>query len=256
MVSEVVAGLGQVAAGLDAVSAGLGRVVALTDGQVRDAIVAVEGLVARVEAVRLRLVRASVYREPEGRGRGRVTRAVLQDRCRRGRGTARADLVGAEVTDPQVGVLRRFGVALAAGEVSARHLDVARRAVHRIPRELLEERRVQIDEVLTGHALQWSPEVCATLAEHLVAVLDPDRAERQYADACTRRGLAVGRDAFGMTLLKGQLDEAAGLQFRAVLDHLVNTGRGRVDAEGVQGEVLGVPVDTRTASQRRADALT
>ncbi|MFV0457814.1 MAG: DUF222 domain-containing protein [Actinomycetales bacterium] len=201
----------------------------LTAGHVREALVTLDRQARRIESIRLAFVRASLDHEPDGQAHGRATRAVLADRCSRDRGAARADVRAAELIHPEHGILRGFGAALAAGEVSAAHLDVARKVVAKLPAAILDAHREQIDAVLTEHARRWSPRLCAGLAEHLLEVVDPDRADRRYRDACARRGLSVATDAFGMTVLRGQLDPDAGLEFTAVLDHLLALDRARPD---------------------------
>ncbi|MFV0460635.1 MAG: DUF222 domain-containing protein, partial [Actinomycetales bacterium] len=162
-------GLTVVEEGVGVVAAAAAEVGGLSDEQVREGLVVVERLARRVESIRLALVRASVEREPDGPGRGRATRAVLGQECLRDRGAARADLRAAELVAER-GVLRGLGAALAAGEVSPGHVDVARRVVGRLPGEIVDAHREQIDAVLTAHARRWSPRVCAGLADHLVDV--------------------------------------------------------------------------------------
>ncbi|MFV0460935.1 MAG: DUF222 domain-containing protein, partial [Actinomycetales bacterium] len=170
-------GLTVVEEGVGVVAAAAAEVGGLSDEQVREGLVVVERLARRVEGIRLALVRASVGREPDGPGRGRATRAVLGEECLRDRGAVRADVRAAELVAER-GVLRGLGAALAAGEVSPAHVDVARRVVGRLPGEIVDAHREQIDAVLTAHARRWSPRVCAGLADHLVDVVDPDRADR------------------------------------------------------------------------------
>lgn len=122
--------------------------------------------------------------------------------------------------------LPQMGQALAAGAVSREHVDVAVRALRRIPTRLLEQTgddgirgADRIDEFIADVSTRFDPWTTDALARHLLAVLDPDRSEGFDPLAYERRELAVSRDSAGMTLLRGQLDPAGGELFRVLLDH-------------------------------------
>ncbi|MFV0457994.1 MAG: DUF222 domain-containing protein [Actinomycetales bacterium] len=202
------------------IEAGLGG---LTDEHVDRVLVGVHRVSAKVEAVRLGVARASMAREPDtARGHCVRTRSVLSGpQCRRDRGAAHADVRAAALLDPVTGVLREFGRALAAGDVTPAHVEVARRTVAKLPARVLAEHGAELDTLLTEHARTWSPRECARLAAHLVDVLDPERADRLYRQACERRALTVVQDSTGITLLRGQLDPANAAIFTTVLDHLL-----------------------------------
>ncbi|GAB4062790.1 hypothetical protein GCM10028777_03610 [Angustibacter speluncae] len=237
-----------------AVRAGLDDLAAapawgLADAEVREAIVVLHELEARLAAEKARLLRESVSREvPDARGRrGAVTRAVLTDRCRVRAGRAQADLANAAVTCPEAGDLRGLGEAWAAGAVSREHVDVARRCLDRVPRQVVRERREEVDAELTERALGWDPQTADKLAQHLLDALLPGGADRFDEFAHERRHVAVTTDTTGMVLVSGQLDAAGGLTFTATLDAIAERSRHALREDG--------DPDVRTRGQRRADAL-
>ncbi|GAB4062676.1 hypothetical protein GCM10028777_03140 [Angustibacter speluncae] len=236
-----------VTAGLDDLDAA--PVWGLTDAELHEAIVDVTTQEARLAAQKARLLRESVSREaPDTRGRrGAVTKAVLTDRCRVRPGRAQADLANAAVTCPQTGDLRGLGGAWAAGAVSREHVDVARRCLDRIPRQVVRERRDEVDAELTTRAGAWDPQTADKLAQHLLDRLLPDGADRFDEHAHGRRHLGVVTDSTGMVLVSGQLDAAGGLTFTAILDAIAEQDRHDLRAGG--------DPDVRTRGQRRADAL-
>jgi hypothetical protein len=124
------------------------RTWSLSAGEVRDALADVHRLGNRLEALRLMLIRASVGqdnsdspgRETQHGGTTRL-RGRLQSTCRQGAGRARGDVENAALVDPETGTLAELGQALAAGEVSREHVDVARRTVARLPSQVVRSRR-------------------------------------------------------------------------------------------------------------------
>lgn len=264
---EVVEALTLVEAGVTKALAGYAHDLSLTDAHLRSSLLWWSRLSCQVEAVRLAAVRACVSREPAGRTQGRATRALLEDECRRGSGQASVDVKSAELLDPDTGALRQMGAALAAGEISAEHLRNARLTVKRIPKKLLDAKRAEIDEALTRNAREWAPRQAQDLNDALLSVLDPDGQEKDDADAYTRCSLHLVRDAFGMIVMRGQLDSTSGQLIETVLDQLIameradshdlrpdeiaNQRPGGVNAAGEPESVA----DTRDRGRRRADAL-
>lgn len=100
----------------------------LSDAEVRELVVDVTAQGGRLEAARGGLLREAVSREaPDARGQqGARTVNLLRSRCRVAPGRAAADVAIAKVTCPETGDLRAMGAALAAGEISREHVDVAR----------------------------------------------------------------------------------------------------------------------------------
>ncbi|GAB4070075.1 HNH endonuclease signature motif containing protein [Angustibacter speluncae] len=245
---------GQGAGGLALVEQGVDDLLgaplwSLSDAQVRERIVAITVQEARLSAAKAALLRESVSREaPDARGRrGAVTKAVLTDRCRVSGGRAKADLENAAVTCPQSGDLRALGAAWGAGEVTREHVTVARACLGRLPRQLVRERRDEVDAELTTRAREWDPKSAEVLAQHLLDTLLPDGSDRFDEFAHKRRHVAVTTDSTGMVLVSGQLDAAAGLAFTATLDAIAEQDRHDLRAGG--------DPDVRTRGQRRADAL-
>lgn len=198
--------------GLDLVRQGLDLLIeasawSLGTGEVRDALVDLDTQRKRAEAARLALVRESVARE-DGPAPGALTRRVLQQRCRLTTARAGADLANAALVAP-TGTLPALGAALATGQVSREHLDVARRALTALPARVLREHGPLVDTTLTQHARTWNSRDSSILAAHLLAVVVPDRADRYDPDATDRRQLHTATDSTGMLLIRAQLDPAA-----------------------------------------------
>ncbi|GAB4065175.1 HNH endonuclease signature motif containing protein [Angustibacter speluncae] len=244
---------GQGAGGLALVEQGLDDLLgtplwSLSDAEVRERIVAITVQEARLSAAKAALLRESVSREaPDARGRrGAVTKAVLTDRCRVSGGRAKADLENAAVTCPETGDLRGLGAAWTAGQVTREHVTVARACLQRLPRQLVRERRDEVDAELTRRASTWDPQSAEVLANHLLDALLPDRGDRYDEHAHERRHVAVTTDSTGMVLVSGQLDAAGGLAFTATLDAIAESDRHARREDG--------DPDVRSRGQRRADA--
>src|SRR4029077_16523654 len=98
--------------------------------------------------------------------------------------------------DPDRGDLPQLGAALAAGDVSRAHVDVAVRAVTRIPSHLTKtvdadgvSGAERMDAFLTEHSKVLAPAATDKLARHLLATLDPNGGDRFDPAAYQRRGL-------------------------------------------------------------------
>ncbi len=79
------------------------------------------------------------------------------------------DIANAAIVDPDAGDLRELGVALGEGRVSREHVDVARRALLRVPVGILSRERQRVAANLTDNARRFAPRQAAFLAEHLSA---------------------------------------------------------------------------------------
>ena len=257
MAAETVgAGSGHpVFAGLALIEQGLAQVQqastwSLDDRQVSALIVGLTRLGARTEAARGAALRESVSREsPDVRGeQGARTVNLLKARCRVSPKRASADVENAKLTCPDTGTLRELGAALAEGEVSREHVDVARSHAEAAAGAggagAAGRGRPPADE----HARTFEPGTAELLARHLLSVITPDRGDRYDENALDRRHLSVATDQTGMVLVSGQLDQCTGLKFVTVLDHLVETDRAAGSADGAE-------LDLRTRGQRRVDAL-
>jgi len=145
------------------------------------------------------------------------------------RAQARRDGEAARLTDPSVtwdgaiggvdgdrGALQHLGDALAAGDASRAHVDVAVQALAKIATpirrgrtsladavtgELVEHRNAELlDAHLTRNAATYCPSVAAQLARELILTIDPDYEDRTFRDpdAASRRGLVFSRVSDGM----------------------------------------------------------
>ncbi len=230
-----------------------------------EALVEVERAGRAVEAARLGLVRCLEGEELLRVGATSVA-GLLRSRCRVGPGRARADVEAARAVDPDVpavgpgavtsagdvrGALVGMGAALLAGEVSRPHLDVAVRVLDKIPTRIRRAAAPVVDEFFVDVSTKHPPRECEVLAAELLDRLDPDRTERGFdPDAYARRRFEMVTDATGMLLVSGQLDPITGAQLKAAVEHYAAPDPASSDADGTL-----LTWDTRTASQRRADAL-
>jgi hypothetical protein len=146
-----------------------------------------------------------------------------------------------------------LGKALAAGEVSREHVDLAVRTVRRVPRHLLDEpgARERVDAWFTETSRALAPMDVDKAARNLLNRLDPDGGRTFDPAAVERRELSFTVDATGMVLVRGQLDPANGAVFKAAIEaYSAPTSREPSDAKVDQ---LPVP-DDRSRRQRQADA--
>jgi Domain of unknown function (DUF222)/HNH endonuclease len=127
--------------------------------------------------------------------------------------------------------------ALTNGELSPAHAQVLAHSTHDLPAQVTAD----AEPVLLEAARRLDPPQLRRAVTHLRWAADPegaqDQAERQYQ----RRGLWVSPTFDGMVAIDGVLDPEAGQTVLAALDPLARPS----DAQ-----------DARSASQRRADALT
>jgi hypothetical protein len=159
--------------------------------------------------------------------------------------------------------LPQLGAALGAGEVSREHVDVGVRVLKRIPTHLLkdadsngEQGVDKVDAWLTETSRVLPPCTTDQAAKHLLDVVDPDHADRFDPAALERRELFTAVDSTGMVIMKGQLDPLNGAKVRRALQAFSRPDPTRHEpVEGEDGQESLAIRDTRTAAQRRADAL-
>ncbi|MFN8074528.1 MAG: DUF222 domain-containing protein [Kineosporiaceae bacterium] len=158
------------------------------------------------------------------------------------------------------GRLPVLAAAFAAGAVSRAHVDVAVKALSRIPSHLLahvdEEGRSGLDRVdafLTEQAHRHSPATLDRLVRHLVEVVDPDGSGGFDPRAHERRSCTTAVDSLGMLVGRFALDPVGALTFATAMDAFASVPPPGTAADE-HGEVVEVG-DTRTRDQRRADAL-
>ncbi|WP_380173946.1 DUF222 domain-containing protein [Kineococcus sp. DHX-1] len=232
----------------------------------------------RLDAVKLRLVRAALDRTTDGT----VTDLLATTPVNLSRPQARKDVAAARHTDPDVpwdqgigglrgdrGSLARLGAQLTTGNTTLAHVHSAVTALRSIPTTL---RRGTIDvevEMAPGE-LVWTTKRRSDLLDGFLATvtatqplatstevlgelltrLDPDRVDRGYRDlepdTTSRRALTFTRH-HGMLRMSVDLDEHAGVIVRAAVD-----AASRPDP--TNGADSAEP-DTRSTMQRRHDGL-
>ena len=259
----------EVFTGLDAIRAATAQIAAartwsMSDAEVRETVRAGAAAVAGLEAAWLGLVR-DLDGRPEavaGARPGTTAATFLIHALRVSNGRAHADVAAAHAIDPDTGQLPALGAAMAAGQVSRGHLDVAVRTLTRVPARLattFDQDGVsgaeRIDAFLTEHSRHLPPTGTDRLARHLLATLNPEALDRYDPDAFTRRALTCAVDATGMLIGRFHLDPAAGAAVKAALDHYA-APTPPTPAEDRAGEQTLLIGDDRTRPQRYADALT
>ncbi|MEO6880100.1 MAG: DUF222 domain-containing protein [Mycobacteriaceae bacterium] len=161
-------------------------------------------------------------------------------------GRVRADLHEARTLAP-TGTLPGLGAALASGRTTAEHSGIGVRALTHLPVRTVRERAEDIDNNFTTNAQTFPPPLFRRLADHVLATLHPERADRFDPESHLRREAHLAVDSTGMGQLRAQLDPIATAQLRTVLDALSAPATTGGDGQRVQ--------DQRTAPQRRADAI-
>ncbi len=195
------------------------RVWQHTDRTVLTAVGELARVRAALEETHLRLVRevdtrgvaeaSPVATTPEG---------FLRSACLMSPGQARSDVAAARAVAPDA-PLHPFGVLLARGQVSRRHVDAAVRCLDTIPTAVQEQPGFAEDAVsyLLLAADGGTPTDVDVAAKHLLASLVPDRADRLDERSFDRRFLDLSTDATGMTIGKFQLDPTTGTALRVAL---------------------------------------
>ncbi|MFN8075091.1 MAG: DUF222 domain-containing protein [Kineosporiaceae bacterium] len=244
-----------------------------------------------VQAARLHLI-ADLDSRPDavaGAAAGRVAQTFLAGACRVGAGQAARDVAAAralpvaeatcasatDATDAAPADivapgsllgdgastrLPALAAAFARGAVSRAHVDVAVKAVARIPSSMLggvdEQGRTglaKVDAFLTEQARRHCPTALDKLVRHLVEVVDPDGASGFDPEAYRRRSCVTAVDSLGMLVGRFTLDPAGAVVVAAALDTFAALPPDGTAVDEF-GEVHDV-VDDRTREQRRADAL-
>nr|WP_255479317.1 HNH endonuclease signature motif containing protein [Quadrisphaera sp. RL12-1S] len=222
---------------------------------------------AAVAAAQLHLTRMLVEHERPHRRKapGTQTKGWLERAARLGRGAASTEVAAARATDPACGALRGLGAALAAGEVSRQHVEVATRLLPRLPQRVLDERREEVDDHLTDQARDFSPSDTDTLTKHLRRAVCSDDPADQWpeppAASYERRQGSWYTDWTGMVQFRFSVPEADALPLTAALSGLAAPTRCASPDSGDQDDDDGdpggaeAPVDVRTTTQRNADAF-
>jgi hypothetical protein len=235
----------------------------LSDAEMRSSVAEADAAVAAMQAARLSLIRDLDARPDAVAGARPDTTAAtfLVHACRVSPGQAHREVAAAHALDPDGGQLPQLGAALANGEESRAHVDVAVRAMNRIPAHLtkaVDEDGVsgaeRVDAFLTEHSKVLAPAATDRLAKQLLATLDPDGADRFDPVAYERRSLSCAVDGTGMLVGHFQLDPAASAIVKAALDaYAVPKAQTLTETEDGQQVLLGDDRDPATALRRRAD---
>lgn len=172
-----------------------------------------------------------------------------------------ADL-GPRVTttgQPLPPVLPSLAAAQAAGSVGAEHVEIARKAYAKIPEVVAEPDRARAEAGLAQLANDYGPQTFRKLADHLVAVLDPD-GDFTDRERMAHRGIRLGhQNPDGMSALNGRITP----ELRATLEPLLAklAAPGMCNPADERPCVKGTPTeeqirsDNRTIPQRQHDAL-
>jgi hypothetical protein len=229
--------------------AGLGALVAelqglaaqdpdrLADAARAERVLVLQGLVERLEGQWLAELAAVDARGAAGAEQGLQagsTAAWLRHRLRMSPGTAASLVRTARAL--YRGPLTQTGQALSEGTISTAHAQVLAHGTHDLPAHLAAE----AEPVLLQAARRLDPPRLRRVLGHLREVADPDTAQDRVQRQHQQRGLWLSPTWEGMVALQGLLEPEAGQTLLAALEPLARPH----DAH-----------DTRTAGQRRADAL-
>jgi hypothetical protein len=156
--------------------------------------------------------------------------------------------------------LPELGKALAVGEVSRGHVEVAERTIRTIKKNRTAAQPLdaadigRIDSWVTEAARDLSPRELRTAARRLETVLSPDEADTVDPHLLERREFLTWDDPSGLIGVSGLLDHATGAWLRAALDHWSKPNPMCAPDPDDGQDTLPIR-DTRTKRQRQADAL-
>ncbi|HSV65715.1 MAG TPA: DUF222 domain-containing protein [Mycobacteriales bacterium] len=228
------------------------RLWGLSDAQVDELLVRVHQQLGQITGTLL----LPLVREAESRGLAAAhdaptMKAWLRDALNVRPGEAGRLLRLAKALD---GDLPETAAALADGAISVEHAQVIADAVRALPAETPAETRVAAERELVAHSGTFNPDEVALLGRRVLDVVDPDhgeellrrQAEREAAEAHTRRDLRICPAGPGLKRISGFLDTEGAETLRVALDPLAAPRPADPDT-GVR--------DDRTHGQRMADAL-
>jgi hypothetical protein len=127
--------------------------------------------------------------------------------------------------------------ALTDGSISVGHAQVVAHGTHDLPNHIT----MEAEPVLLEAAGRLDPPRLRRVLDHLQQVADPDGADHTSERRHQRRGLWLAPTWEGMVAIDGLLEAEAGQSLLAALEPLARPADG---------------TDTRSGSQRNADALT
>lgn len=147
--------------------------------------------------------------------------------------------------------LPQTAAALAAGHLGVGQLRVITETLAALPASVPEPVREQVEADLARYGRDFAPRALRTIAQRIIATLDPDGPEPGGDDPVPGtpvRGELWLRDRRdGRLGLEGWLDPEHGAMVRSLIEQLAAPSRNTEGAEGAP--------DSRTVPQRQADAL-
>lgn len=186
---------------------------------VADAVTSLGGLIAQLEAARLRAIREVDTRGLAVAEGATSTTAWLRSRARLDPGEASALVrVAGEMVSSQASA-----PALGRGEISLTHVRTISAALRQLPAVADAKDIERAEDFLVEAARHHEPRTVARQGRMIASVLDPDgsgpleeaeRRERRH------RALFLGTGQDGMVHLRGRLDHETGLLLRELLDPL------------------------------------
>jgi hypothetical protein len=204
---------------------------ALSDAALVEAVKALRPVICRVQAAETRLVGAVHVRGAAASEGAVSTVAWLRNRLYDGEATTKVKSSVALARLPLV------AAAFAQGEITAEHVAVIARVAPDISDAALAG---GAEQLLVNEARRQAPKPFTREAVHIRDTLDPEAADRRRLKRLTDRWLHVDRTFDGAVSVSGMLDPDAGELLITTLSALVPPP---------------APDDSRTAAQRRADAL-
>ncbi|CAJ1584553.1 HNH endonuclease signature motif containing protein [[Mycobacterium] wendilense] len=212
------------------------------------------------------LARLTAEANPGEFGAASLT-GVLSERLRISRGDAgrrikeAADL-GPRPTltgDTLAPVLPELAAAQASGRIGPEHIEIARKAYAKIPPAVAEVDRAAAEADLAMLACQFGPAAFQKLADHLVAVLDPD-GDYKERERQAKRSVRLGKQGpDGMSTLTATITPELRASLEPVLAKLAAPGMCNPADESpcVKGAPTEAQIlaDDRTIGQRHHDAL-
>jgi hypothetical protein len=203
----------------------------VVDGDLPDLVTELVRAGHRLQAAQLDVVAALDASGLPAASRHRTTARWVEARTRLGAAASSGLVRQARVLRENLPATRD---ALAGGEVSAQHVG----AITQVVRLVGVQHAEAAEPILLELARRADPAVVRRAAAHLHATLDPDGAQAALDRAYDRRGVTLSL-ANGRAYLDGVLDVEAAEVLQTALMPLMVPGAG----------------ETRTAPQRRADAL-
>lgn len=228
----------------------------LADAQLLATSRTLQRLTALVGAAELRVVHAMETREAAEATAGCPTNAWLREAHRLTARQANATVRRAAEFAARPWV----GAALADGSASLEQCRGIIAGIARLPEELPDTTRLEVEQVLVGYVDRFDPDELQRLAWHAFEVIAPDLAdellqkqlEREQAEARRRRRLTWSRDGHGSVFFKVKLPTLEAEELLTQINAYVANAQ-RLDEADSEGADPGY--QPPTLDQRRADAL-